>query len=120
MDAIVDAISEGQTQMLKDGVEGPTNLIVSAQIWKFLARTSPGGTLRSIVEGQISGQVIYSEFVKDALLVANRSGDLELTVGQDFAIGYHSHTATEINFFATESFTFRVISPEALIGFKLK
>jgi len=73
-----------------------------------------------IVERQIAGQVIYSEFVKDALLVANRSGDFELTVGRDFVVGYHSHTSTEINFFATESFTFRVIAPEALIGFKLK
>lgn len=120
MDALVDAVSEGQTRMLKDGVEGPANLIVSADIWKFLARSTPGGTLRSIVERQIDGQVIYSELVKDALLVASRSGDLELTVGQDFAIGYHSHTATEINLFATESFTFRVVVPEALIGFKLK
>ena len=120
MDAIVDAVSEGQTRMLRDGVEGAANLVVSAAIWKFLARTTPGGTLRSIIERQIGGQVIYSEFVKDALLVAGRGGDLELTVGQDLAIGYHSHTATEINLFATESFTFRVVAPEALIGFKLK
>jgi uncharacterized linocin/CFP29 family protein len=51
--------------------------------------------------------------------VANRGGDLELTVGQDFAIGYHSHSANEISLFVTESFTFRVIAPEAIIGFKL-
>lgn len=120
MDALVDAVSEGQTRMLKDGVEGAANLVVSAAVWKFLARTTPGGTLRSIVERQIEGKVIYSEFVKDALLVSSRGGDVELTVGQDFAIGYHSHTATEINLFATESFTFRVVAPEALIGFKLK
>lgn len=120
MDAIVDAVSEGQTKMLKDGVEGPANLVVSTPIWKFLARSTPGGTLRSIIETQIEGTVILSEFVEDALLVAGRGGDLELTVGQDFAVGYHSHTSSEINLFVTESFTFRVVAPEAVIGFKLK
>lgn len=119
MDSIVDAISEGQARMLKDGVEGPTNLVVSLPIWKFLARSTPGGTLRSIIEKQIEGSVILSEFVQAALLVASRGGDLELTVGQDFAVGYHSHTASEINLFVTESFTFRVVAPEAIVGFKL-
>ncbi|MDT8443224.1 MAG: family 1 encapsulin nanocompartment shell protein [Desulfuromonadales bacterium] len=119
MDSIVDAVSEGQTKMMKDGVEGPANLVVSAPLWKFLARSTPGGTLRSIVETQIEGKVILSEFVQDALLVASRGGDLELTVGQDFAVGYHSHTSSEISLFVTESFTFRVVAPEAIIGFKL-
>lgn len=119
MDAIVDAISEGQHRMMKEGVEASANLVVSAPIWKFLARSSPGGTLRSIIEKQIEGSVIYSECVQDALLVANRKDDLELTVGQDFSIGYHSHSADEINLFATESFTFRVVAPEAVVGFKL-
>ncbi len=120
MDAIVDAVSEGQTRLLKEGVEGDANFVVSPKIWKFLARSTPGGTLRAIVENQIGGKVIYSELVRDALLVASRGGDLELTVGQDLAIGYHSHTATEINLFVTESFTFRVVAPEALVGFVLK
>jgi len=119
MDVIVDAVSEGQTRMLKEGVEGGANLVVSPTIWKFLARSTPGGTLRSIIETQIGGQVIYSELVKDALLVASRGGDVELTVGQDLSVGYHSHTASEIHLFITESFTFRVVAPEALVGFTL-
>lgn len=119
MDAIVDAVAEGQTRMLKDGVEGPANLVVSAPLWKYLARSAPGGTLRSTLESQIGGKVVYSELVKDALLVAARGGDLELTMGQDFAIGYHSHTTSDIDLFVTESFTFRVVAPEALVGFTL-
>jgi uncharacterized linocin/CFP29 family protein len=44
---------------------------------------------------------------------------MELTVGQDFAIGYHDHTTTEVNLFITESFTFQVVAPEALVRFSL-
>jgi len=120
LDAFVDAVSEGQARLLRDGVEGPANLVVSPEIWKFLARSTPGGTLRSLLEQQLGGRVIYSATVKDALLAASRGGDLELTVGQDFAIGYHHHTSEEIYLFMTESFTFRVIAPEALVGFTLK
>ncbi|HUW70334.1 MAG TPA: family 1 encapsulin nanocompartment shell protein [bacterium] len=117
---LIDTVSEAQTRMLKEGIPGPANLVVSAPIWKYLARSAPGGTLRSIIEQQIEGKVIYSESVKDALLVAGRGGDLALTIGQDLAIGYHSHTTTEINLFLTESFTFRVMNPQAVVGFKLK
>lgn len=120
IDAVVDAVSEGQARLLRDGVEGAASLVVSPEIWKFLARSTPGGTLRSLLEQQLGGQVIYSAAVQGALLVASRGGDLELTVGQDFAIGYHHHTSEEIHLFMTESFTFRVIAPEALVGFELK
>ncbi len=120
MDALVDGVSEAQARLLKEGVEGGADLIVSPEVWKFLARSTPGGTLRSIIEAQSAGKVIYSEVVKDAVLIANRGGDLELTVGQDFAIGYQNHTAEEIRLFMTESFTFRVIAPEAIVGFKVK
>jgi uncharacterized linocin/CFP29 family protein len=117
MNAVVDAVSEAQEQMLKGGVGAPANLVVSPPLWEFLAHCAPGGTLRSAIESEIGGRVIYAEFMKDALLVANRGGDMELTVGQDFAIGYHGHTAAEISLFITESFTFQVIAPEALVGF---
>ncbi|MBN2874910.1 MAG: bacteriocin family protein [Spirochaetales bacterium] len=119
METIVDAVSEGLTRMLKEGVTGPAHLVVSPALWKYLARSAPGGTLRSTLERQIGGRVVYSETVHDALLVSARGGDTELTVGQDLAIGYLGHTATEISLFLTESFTFRVITPEAIVGFKL-
>ena len=45
--------------------------------------------------------------------------DSELIIGQDFSVGYQSHTNTEVNFFITESFTFRTLAPEAIVPFKL-
>lgn len=118
-ESIIETLAEAQTQLLKAGVEGGADLVVPLKLWKYLARSTPGGSLKNIVERQIQGKVIYSEVPENALLVANRGEDLELSIGQDFAIGYHSHSASEVNLFLTESFTFRVISPEAVIGFKL-
>jgi uncharacterized linocin/CFP29 family protein len=44
-----------------------------------------------------------------------RGGDFELTVGEDFAIGYLEHTADAVRLYLQETFTFRVLSPEAAV-----
>lgn len=119
-DSIVDAVSEAQTRLRKEGITGGANLVVSPALWKYLARLFPGGTLLDLIKAKIKGSVIYSEAVDGALLVADREGDLELTIGQDFAVGYHHHDSEKVHLFLTESFTFRVITPEAIVGFSVK
>ena len=119
-ESIIDAISEGKAQMLTSGVSGPAHLAVSIPLWSCLAHNVPGGTLRSIIERQIGGNVVFSADIDGALLVSARGGDTELTVGQDIAIGYTSYTNTEVELYLTESFTFRVIAPEAVVGFTLR
>jgi uncharacterized linocin/CFP29 family protein len=41
---------------------------------------------------------------------------LKLSFGQDLAIGYESHNADEVNLLFTESFTFRVLEPAAVLN----
>jgi uncharacterized linocin/CFP29 family protein len=115
--ALIDAVSEGQTQLTAAGVEGACALVVNPTVWKFMARNTQGGTLRELIQRQIGGSVIYSAAVDGALLVSQRGGDLELTLGQDFSIGYKHHDSKSIYFYLTESFTFRVIAPEAIVAF---
>jgi len=44
-----------------------------------------------------------------------RGGDFELTVGQDFSIGYLEHDTERVRLYIEESFTFLVLSPQAAI-----
>lgn len=120
MDSVVDAVSEALARLRKDGIDTAADLVAGPALWKFLAHVFPGGTLGDIVKKQTGGSLIYSEAVDGAILVAARGGDTELTVGQDFAVGYHSHDSEKVNLFLTESFTFRVINPEAIVGFSVK
>jgi len=117
--AILDGVSEAMTRLQAGGVTGGARLSVNPRLWKFLNRPTPGGTLKNLVEQQIGGRVVYSEYVDTALLVSDRGGDCELILGQDMSIGYHHHTSEEVFLFLTESFTFRVITPEALVAFSL-
>jgi uncharacterized linocin/CFP29 family protein len=67
----------------------------------------------------IGGKIVLSSQYETSMLVSLRGGDSELIVGQDFSIGYQSHTNTEVNFYITETFTFRVLAPEAIVPFKI-
>ncbi len=119
-DSVIDSISEGLRIMRSSGIDSEANLIVNPELWKFQARMFPGGNLGASIKKQIGGSIIYSDTVKGALLVSNRDGDFELTIGQDFSVGYHSHDSEKVNLFLSESFTFRIITPEALVAFKIK
>lgn len=53
----------------------------------------------------------------EAYMISQRGGDLELILGQDLAIGCESHNAEQVKLFFTESFTFRVLEPAAVLNF---
>jgi uncharacterized linocin/CFP29 family protein len=38
-----------------------------------------------------------------------------LTVGQDFSVGYLDHTSTSVLLYLQETFTFRVLTPQASV-----
>lgn len=48
-------------------------------------------------------------------MLSQRGGDFELTVGQDFSIGYLEHSASSVRLCLQESFTFRVPTQEAAV-----
>lgn len=117
--AVIDAIGLAQSRLTTAGIGGASHLIVNSDLLRFLSHPIAGVPLRTLIENQIGGQVMYSGAVKDALLVSARGGDFTLTVGQDLAVGYHTHTSSAVTLFLTESFTFRLVTPEALVGFTL-
>jgi uncharacterized linocin/CFP29 family protein len=51
---------------------------------------------------------------------SQRGGDAELTLGRDMSIGYHSHDERTVRLYFTESFTFRVVGPEAVVGLAIE
>ena len=63
----------------------------------------------------IEGPILHSPVLEGGFLLSLRGGDFELTVGQDIAIGYQHHDTRSVHLYLTESFTFRVLGPEAVI-----
>ena len=53
---------------------------------------------------------MWAPAVDGAVVLSQRGGDFELTVGQDFAIGYRSSDAASVDLYLEESTTFRVLT----------
>jgi uncharacterized linocin/CFP29 family protein len=49
-------------------------------------------------------------------VLTGRGGDYELRLGQELSIGYLSHTATAVDLYFTESFTFSLYTTEASVS----
>jgi len=113
-DDLLKIIGEQVINLEKEGVEGPYTLIADLQNWKKLISVTKGFPVIKQLQKIIKGNVILNHNNKDSYLVSERGGDYELILGQDISIGYESHDNEKVKLYFTESFTFRVLSPEAI------
>jgi uncharacterized linocin/CFP29 family protein len=110
------AVAAALKKLRDEGVEGPFAVILSEQLYKDLtARTDEGYPILSHVQRLVDGDVHAAPGLDGGLVISQRGGDFELTVGQDFSIGYLDHTAERVRLYLEESFTFLVLSPQAAI-----
>jgi uncharacterized linocin/CFP29 family protein len=63
----------------------------------------------------IDGQLVWAPGLDGAVVMSMRGEDFELTVGQDFSIGYLDHNAEHVRLYIEESFTFWLLSPQAAV-----
>ncbi|MFL6577968.1 MAG: family 1 encapsulin nanocompartment shell protein, partial [Povalibacter sp.] len=77
--------------------------------------TSRGYPIIDHVRKLLDGPIVWAPAADGAVVMSMRGGDFELSVGQDFSIGYLDHTGTSVLLYLQESFTFRVLSPEAAV-----
>ncbi|MFP4661256.1 MAG: family 1 encapsulin nanocompartment shell protein [Halanaerobiales bacterium] len=103
----------------RESVEGPYNFVVGPYLYSLLHKLGENGyPLKRKIKELIGGEIIFSEELGDqGFLLASRDEDFELIVGQDISIGFKRETDEEIEFFLTESFTFKVNAPEAVVVF---
>lgn len=110
----LDIISGEIISLQKDGVQGPYALILNETSWKNLNKLTKAYPVRNQLKELIEGKIIVNHFNKKSFLVSEQGGDYELVIGQDITLGYDGHTTEKVKLYLTESFTFRVISPEAI------
>jgi uncharacterized linocin/CFP29 family protein len=98
-------------------VGGPYAIALGARCFTGVTETTEHGGypvfehLRQI----LGGPVVWAPAVDGAVVLSQRSGDFELTVGQDFSVGYRSEDATSVNLYIEESLSFRINTPGAAV-----
>lgn len=117
-DEIISVISEGIAKLKAGSIEGPYSLVLNTELWQRFNSSGKGYPLRKRVESLLGGSIIMAPYIDDAYLVSERGGDFEMVIGQDISIGYESHNQITVQLYFTESFTFQVVDPAAVIVLK--
>src|SRR6056297_2329599 len=115
--SIMDSISEGMIMLQDAYADKPYSLIVGKEAFSRLQKQVKGYPLIRRVEDLLGSEVVFSEEIEGALLIPYDHDDLELTIGQDFSIGYEEHDSKNVQLFISESFMFRVIDPEIIVKY---
>jgi uncharacterized linocin/CFP29 family protein len=115
---ILSTLAKAVRRLQDEAVEGPYALVAGPALWDVLQTRSEGYPLRKRVESLVD-EIILAPHFEGALVVSLRGGDFELVVGQDYSIGFEEASNGKVRFFLSESFTFRVIDPAAVVPLKL-
>jgi uncharacterized linocin/CFP29 family protein len=114
--AYPDVIADAINRLHSAGVDGPYAIALGPPSYTGLAKTTKDGfPVLAHVRRLVEGPIVWAPGLEGAAVLSMRGGDFELTVGQDWSIGYLDHSDKTVHLYLQESFTFRVLSPEAAV-----
>jgi uncharacterized linocin/CFP29 family protein len=109
-------IGQAVNELRLAGVNGPYVLVLGAESYTAVSGGSEEGyPVLQHINLLVDGEIIWTPAIKGGLVLTTRGGDFELDLGQDIAIGYLSHSATAVELYLQESFTFRLLTTEAAV-----
>jgi uncharacterized linocin/CFP29 family protein len=112
-----DAIAQSLSRLRLVGVNGPYSVLLGADCYTALAETSDHGyPVLEHVKRLVHDQIIWAPAIAGAFVLTTRGGDFDLHIGQDFSIGYLSHTDTAVRLYLQETFTFLLLTSEASVA----
>lgn len=110
-------IAQAASQLRLAGVNGPYRLVLGTAPFTLVTGGSDNGyPVAKHLEHLVDGEIIWAPAIQGGLLLTTRGGDFEMTLGQDFSIGYLHHNDHEVELYLQESFSFRLLTTEALIA----
>lgn len=110
------AVSTALNRLRDAGVDGPFAIALSERCYTSLTEATEGGyPVLDHVRHLVDGPLVWAPGLDGALVLSMRGGDFELTVGQDFSIGYLDHDAERVRLYIEESFTFWNLTPQAAV-----
>jgi uncharacterized linocin/CFP29 family protein len=111
------AVAQALNRLRLVGVGGPYSVLLSADAYTELAEARDyGDPVLEHVRRLVDGEIIWAPAIAGAFVLSTRGGDFDLYVGQDFSIGYSSHSDAVVRLYLQESFTFLLLTAEAAVA----
>jgi uncharacterized linocin/CFP29 family protein len=105
-------------RLLEAGIAGPYGLALGSGPYTRVLETSEHGGyplldhLRKILDGPL----VWSPGIGGGAVVSLRGGDFLFESGEDISVGYDRHGGDVVHLYLVESFSFRVVTPEAAVA----
>jgi uncharacterized linocin/CFP29 family protein len=113
-----EAIGRAIVQLKSAGETLPYTLVAGPDAFRALDLVSGQYPLRRQIEQLIEGEIVLAPCIDGAfLLPAENDDDFELVLGQDASVGFELQEGQNVRLYLTESFTFRVLEPQAVVAF---
>jgi uncharacterized linocin/CFP29 family protein len=111
------AVAEALNRLRHEGIDGPYAIALGPRCYKGLTETVSKGGYPVIdhVRKLVDGPIVWAPGIDGASVLSTRGSDFELFVGRDFSVGYQAHDAASVSLYLIESFTFRLVTPEAAV-----
>ena len=117
-DETLKAIFDGVLKLDAAFAKKPYVLVVSNEKWYYLNTVVKEYSLPEKLEKILGQKIIVSKSIDGAILLPYDDENIELIIGEDFALGYQNHNESIVELFITESFTFRVLDPALIVLLK--
>jgi uncharacterized linocin/CFP29 family protein len=113
-----EAIGRAMVQLKSAGETPPYSLVAGPSVFRALESVVGQYPLRRQIEQLIGDEIVLAPYVDGAfLLPAGNDDDFELVLGQDASVGFEQQQGQDVRLYLTESFTFRVLEPQAVVAF---
>jgi uncharacterized linocin/CFP29 family protein len=110
-------IAQAVNQLRLAGVNGPYRLVLGADPFTTISGGSEEGyPVLQHIQRLVDGDIIWAPAIEGGLVLTARGGDFELDLGQDLSIGYLRHADEDVELYFQESFTFRLLTTEAVVA----
>lgn len=112
-----DSIAQAVSQLRLVGVNGPYSVLLSADAYTAVSETTDHGyPVLQHIKRLIDGDIIWAPAIAGACVLTTRGGDFGFYIGQDVSIGYFGHTDTAVRLYLQETFTFLLLTTEAVVA----
>jgi uncharacterized linocin/CFP29 family protein len=111
------AIAQAVNQLRLAGVDGPYKLVLGADAYAAISGGNEEGyPVLEHIRRLIDDEIVWAPAITGGLVLTTRGGDFELDIGMDLSIGYLGHSATTVELYLQESFTFLSLTAEAAVA----
>ncbi len=117
-----NAVARAVDALRQSGMDGPYGLAICPKSYTRIVETTEHGghLLFDHLHRILGGPLVWAPGVEGGVVLSLRGGDFAFDSGQDLSIGYLSHDADVVRLYIEESFSFRVLEPDAAVALVAK